>query len=280
MHCRAAGLDGDRAPMTSIHSANHSLKERIMIRATRLVVASALVLAAATAAAQDDGFTKKFPLASCQFISFGGNAYFPLIPGRQLYYSNAACVAAGKCDGLTELWITAERQTRRIAVPIGGNTRTVTARVVEERETEDGELVEISRNFFANCWASRDVYYFGEDVDIYEDGKVVSHDGAWLAGRHGAQPGIVMPEDGFIVGSRYYQELAPDVALDRSEHKRAGFSMQLPAGKFDNCLEVKETTPLEPDSVGTKIYCRGVGLVKDDDLELTAIYGDERQDDD
>jgi hypothetical protein len=29
--------------------------------------------------------------------------------------------------------------------------------VVEERETEDGDLVEISRNFFASCWASRDV---------------------------------------------------------------------------------------------------------------------------
>jgi hypothetical protein len=251
-----------------------------MIRVTKLAAVSALVLVAAAASAQDDGFTKKFPLASCQFTSTGGNAYFPLIPGRQLYYSNAACVAAGDCDGLTELWITAERETRRISLPIGGSTRTVFTQVVEERETEDGDLVEISRNFFASCWASRDVYYFGEDVDIYEDGKVVSHDGAWLAGRHGAMPGIVMPEDGFIVGSRYYQEVAPDVALDRSEHKRTGFSMRVPAGKFDNCLDVEETTPLEPDDIGHKIYCRGVGLVKDDDLELTAIYGSPQPDDD
>jgi hypothetical protein len=49
--------------------------------------------------------------------------------------------------------------------------------------------------------------------------------------------------------------------------------MEVPAGRFNNCLEVEETTPLEPDDVGQKIYCRGVGLVKDDDLELTAIYG-------
>jgi hypothetical protein len=247
-----------------------------MIRVRRTIVACALALAlAATAAAQDDGFTKKFPLASCQFISVGGNAYFPLIPGRQLYYSNAACVAAGECDDLTELWITAERQTKRIALPVGGGTHMVSARVVEERETEDGELVEISRNYFANCRASRDVYYFGEDVDIYEDGDVVGHDGAWLAGRHGALPGMVMPETAFIVGSRYYQEVAPGIALDRSEHKRTGFSMQVPAGSFDNCLEVEETTPLEPDDIGKKIYCRGVGLVKDDELELTAIYGDQ-----
>ena len=251
-----------------------------MTRGARWAFASAFVFATAAATAQDDGFTKNFPLASCQFISFGGNGYFPLIPGRQLYYSNAACVAAGKCDGLNELWITAERQIKRISLPVGGATHTVSTRVLEERETEDGELVEISRNYFANCWASRDVYYFGEDVDIYKNGKVVSHDGAWLAGRHGALPGIVMPEDGFITGSRYYQEVAPEVALDRSEHKRTGFSMQVPAGKFDNCLEVEETTPLEPDDVGHKTYCRGVGLVKDDDLELTAIYGRARDDDD
>ena len=96
-----------------------------MIRVTKLAAVAALALAATVAAAQDDGFTKKFPLASCQFISIGGNGYFPLIPGRQLYYSNAACVAAGKCDELDELWITVERETKRISLPIGGKTRTV-----------------------------------------------------------------------------------------------------------------------------------------------------------
>ena len=93
-------------------------------------------------------------------------------------------------------------------------------------------LEEVSRNYFASCWPSRDVYYFGEDVDIYKNGKVVSHESAWLAGQHGALPGIAMPEDGFIPGSRYYQEIAPGVALDRAEHKRVGFSTQVPAGTF------------------------------------------------
>jgi hypothetical protein len=115
----------------------------------------------------------------------------------------------------------------------------------------------------------------GEDVDIYANGKVVSHEGAWLSGRQGALPGIVMPEDAFIVGSRYYQEVAPGVALDRAEHKRSGFAVQVPAGRFDNCVSVEETTPLQPDDVSQKVYCRGVGLVKDDDLELTALYGDD-----
>jgi hypothetical protein len=235
----------------------------------------AVLAFAGAAVAQADNFTKNFPLASCHFTSMGGNAYFSLQPGRQMYFSNAACVAAHKCDALDEVWITTRHEVKRIALPVGNDMRDVLARVVEERETEDGVLTEISRNYFADCWTSRDVYYMGEDVDIYANGKVVSHEGAWLSGRQGALPGIVMPEDAFIVGSRYYQEVAPGVALDRAEHKRSGFAVQVPAGRFDNCVSVEETTPLQPDDVSQKVYCRGVGLVKDDDLELTALYGDD-----
>ena len=121
-----------------------------------------------------------------------------------------------------------ERDIRRITIPVGNKTRTVNTRVMEERETADGELAEVSRNFVSNCFPSRDVYYFGEEVDNYEDGEVVDHDGAWLAGRRGARPGLLMPEDGFLLGQRYFQEVAPDVALDRAEHIRTGFSIRFP----------------------------------------------------
>ena len=251
--------------------ANHG-QETIMNNLRQLALALALTLASGHAAAEEQ-FTKQFPLASCQFASWGGNSYFPLIVGRQTYFTNAACLAAGRCDELEELWITMERETRRITIPIGNTTRTVYTRVMEERETEDGELAEVSRNFVASCSASRDVYYFGEEVDNYEDGEIVNHDGGWLAGRRGARPGLLMPEDGFLLGSRYYQEIAPEVALDRAEHIRAGFSVQVPAGRFNNCIEVEETSPLEPGGKSTKIYCRGVGLVRDEELELTAVYG-------
>ena len=247
-----------------------------MTKVRQAILAAAIAALSTIAYADGDGFTREFPLASCEFANAGGNTYFPLVPGRQSYFSNAACVAAGECDELTELWITMERETRRISIPQGRGSRNVYARVMEERETEDGELVEISRNYLAECRPSHDVYYFGEDVDIYEDGEVVSHDGAWLAGRRGALPGILMVEDGFILGSRYYQELAPDIALDRSEHKRVGFTVHVPAGRFDDCLYVEETSPLEPGSISPKTYCRDVGLVRDADLELTAIYYERR----
>jgi len=238
-----------------------------------MMLVSALALSSAALAA-GDGFTKHFPLATCQFTSTGGNAYFPLKPGRQTYFSNAACVAAGDCDVLDEVWATTKFEVKHIALPIGNGTRDVVARVVEEFETENGVLTEISRNYFAVCQPTRDVYYFGEDVDVYENGKVVGHDGAWLTGRNGALPGIALPEDTFMVGQRYYQEVAPGVALDRAEHKRSAFAVKVPAGRFDYCASVEETTPLEPDDISNKVYCRDIGMVKDDDLELISVSGD------
>jgi hypothetical protein len=67
----------------------------------------------------------------------------------------------------------------------------------------------------------------------------------------------------FLLGSRYFQELAPDVALDQAENVAMGLTLDLPAGKFDRCVEVVETTPLEPGQESIKRYCPGVGLVSD-----------------
>jgi hypothetical protein len=221
----------------------------------------------------EQAFTDEFPLKRCNFAPTSSNPYFPLRVGRELYYNNQRCVNAGDCDELEELWITVKPDIRSISLRIGGETRTIDTRVLEERETADGQLVEISRNYFATCRPTQDVYYFGERVDIYEDGEVVSHDGAWLAGRNGARPGIIMPGPAFLLGSRYYQELAPGVALDRAKHVAMGLERRLPAGHFKNCVKIVETTPLEPGESTTKVYCPGVGLVIDNELELVTIDG-------
>ena len=93
----------------------------------------------------------------------------------------------------------------------------VLTRVVEEREWINGDLYEVSLNFYALCQTTGDVYYFGEEVDIYEDSVIINHEGAWLAGEDGAQPGIIMPGS-ILIGVRYMQEIAvEDDALDREE---------------------------------------------------------------
>jgi hypothetical protein len=61
------------------------------------------------------------------------------------------------------------------------------------------------------------------------------------------------------------------VALDRAEHVGVDLEVRVPAGRFDDCVRVKETTPLEAGAV-FKTYCPGVGLVIDDALRLEGVF--------
>ena len=238
-----------------------------------LLLAGVLVLAqAARAQEEEPEFTSVFELDDCIWSNVGGNEYFNLDPGTQSVFE-------GDDDGEElVLQITALNAYKSISfkTPEGDKIK-VKARVVEEREWVDDELVEVSRNYFARCRQTNDIYYFGEDVDIFEDG-MVSHEGAWLAGRNDAQPGIIMPGT-FLLGSRYFQEIAPGVALDRAENTAMGLTVQVPFGVLDECVEITETSPLDASGhSSTKIYCSDVGLVMDGTAELTEHHS--RGDDD
>jgi hypothetical protein len=161
---------------------------------------------------------------------------------------------------------------KRVVITVLKQTRMINGiktRVVRERETEDGELVEISRNYFAICNRTNSVVYFGEAVNIYENGVVVGHEGEWLAGENGARPGIIMPGT-VLLGARYFQEIAPGVALDRAEIVSLTAVVRTPAGRFEKCLQTRETTPLEPGEVGFKWYAPGIGLIRDGALRLVS----------
>lgn len=213
------------------------------------------------------GFTRDFRLEECTWANQGSkNPYFILKPGRKLFYEGEDEEGAE-----ISLRITVKKKTETITFEsAGGEQVTVEARIVEEREWEDGELIEVSRNWFARCKETSDTYYFGEDVDIYEDGEIVSHDGAWRAGVDGAQPGIIMPGT-YLLGAQYLQEVAPEVAMDRARHIEMNLSVSVQAGEFDDCVAVKETSPLDAGAKSFKIYCPGVGLVIDDVAELVRI---------
>jgi hypothetical protein len=139
----------------------------------------------------------------------------------------------------------------------------VTTRVLEERDLENGELVEVSRNFVVQA-PDGTVCYFGEDVDVYAGGGV-THPGAWRADPSGGtnRPGILMPPPTPTVGTYWSQEIAPGIALDRAEVVAIGESITVPAGTFTDTLRTREWTPLEPDDEEFKAYARGVGLVVD-----------------
>lgn len=186
------------------------------------------------------------------FTNKGRNVYFILEPGHRL-------TLAGKENSKpTELVITVLNET----LEVNG----VSTRVIEERETADGKLVEVSRNYFALGTTTGNLYYFGEDVDMFKADGQVTHDGSWRAGRDGASPGILIPGKP-KVGDRYYQEHAEKVAMDRGENISIIQRVQTSIGQFKSCLKVKETSALEP---GTeyKTYAPDVGLVESGDLKL------------
>jgi hypothetical protein len=202
-------------------------------------------------------FTDEFSTGDCTFANTGRNPFFiPLDPGYQFYYE-------GVEDG----------QEIVLRITVLDDTETVDGvetRVFEEYETAEDEVIEISRNYFAICVETGSVFYFGEDVDIYENSEIVGHEGAWRAGEDGASAGILMPGT-VLVGSRYYQEVAPGVAVDQAEHMTMQATVETPVDTFEGCLTVRETTNLEPGAVSFKYYAPDVGLVRDNVLDLVEI---------
>lgn len=198
---------------------------------------------------EDSSWTAEFGIQEGELSATGRNPYFILEPGYQLVFEG----------GKERLMITVLDETKTVAG--------VETRVVEERETKDGKLVEVSRNFFAISKRTNSVFYFGEEVDIFKDGKVVGREGAWLAGEKGARFGLMMPGQ-VLLKARYYQEIAPKVAMDRAEIVSMSATVKAPAGEFKNCLKVEETTPLEPGTKEYKYYAPGIGLVQDGSLKL------------
>jgi hypothetical protein len=198
----------------------------------------------------DDGWQQTFDVPRSELGPTGRNPYWVLEPGYQLVLAN----------GNYELVISVLDETRLVDG--------VQTRVVEERETRNGVPVEVSRNFLAISSRTKDVYYFGEEVDDYEDGVLVAHEGAWLSGRDGAHFGLLMP-GAPRVGQKHYQEVAPGEAMDRAEVRSLAGTLETPAGTFADVLVVEETTPLEPGERESKYYAPGIGLLKDGKLLLT-----------
>jgi hypothetical protein len=217
------------------------------------LVASLLCLAAPIASAAERKFTDDFGVNKAELSSVGTNRCFILMPGYQL-------VLEGKENGkATILTVTVLNETK---VVDGVETC-----IVEEREVAEGQTVEVSRNYFAISKRTTDVFYFGEDVDMYKDGKVSSHEGSWLSGVAGARFGLAMPGTP-LLGARYYQEVAPKVAMDRAEIASLSEKLETPAGIFENCLKTEETSGLESGKE-YKLYAAGIGLIQDAGLKLT-----------
>ena len=225
---------------------------RALWLAAPLVVIVLIGVGLFAACARFGDWTSVFLVEKDELLSVGRNPYFILEPGYRLVLEG---------DG-AQLIITVLNETKKVDG--------VETRVVEERETKGGKLVEVARNYFAISKRTNDVFYFGEDVDMYKDGKIANHDGSWLSGVNGSKFGLMMPGR-VLLHSRYYQEVAPNIAMDRATIVSVTETVKTPAGEFKNCVKVEETSPLSRFTTEYKYYAPGIGMVSDGGMKLVKV---------
>ena len=155
-------------------------------------------------------------------------------------------------------------RVERTALPKKHRTFTINGEevdtlVVEDRAYEDGQLAEVAIDYFAQD-DNGNVYYFGEDVDEYANGTVISHEGSWLLGRDTPVPGVMMPAHP-KVGDKFKSEDVSKEISEADEVVSVSETVTVPAGTFKNCVKIKET--LGDGSVEYKFYAPGVGVIRE-----------------
>jgi hypothetical protein len=139
------------------------------------------------------------------------------------------------------------------------NGQKVKAAVYEDRAFLNGELEEVATDYFAQD-DEGNVYYLGEEVDEYENGKIKGHDGAWMLGKDTKKPGLLVPAHPKI-GDKFMSEdvsneiRESDVVISLSE------TVIVPSGTYTNCLKIEEHPAGE--GVEYKYYAPGVGVVRE-----------------
>jgi hypothetical protein len=232
-----------------------------------LLLASAFALMISPAAGQEPprppaveaGASYNPVINPAEFTHVITNKYYPLRPGMKAIYEEKS-----------------EQGRKRVEIEITGETKKVmgvTALVVRDREWLNEELHEETRD-----WVAQDkegnVWYFGEAVGNYEDGKLVSDDGSWEAGVDGAKPGILMLANP-KVGDTYRQEYYPGKAEDMGTVVAVGKKVVVPQGVFEDCVQIRDWSRIKEGDTEHKYYCAGAGMVLEEEeshrLELITL---------
>ncbi len=200
-----------------------------------------------------------------EFSTTINNPLFNLPVGKLMVYE------AKTDEGLERVEIRIRQETRKIM-----GVETV---VYNDRVFVDNQLVEETNDYLAQH-KDGSVWYFGEVVDNYKDGKFLDHKGGWIAGENGALPGVWI-KGKQVVGDSYRMEYYKGQAEDMAEVKETGLTVKVAAGTFENCVKVYEWTPLDADSKEDKYYCPGAGgqalsvhLVENNRVELVKVASD------
>jgi len=188
------------------------------------------------------------------------NPFFPFQPGGLKVFAGND---HGTKTAAIDKYLTVTRTFK-----LNGNN--VACHILVEEAYEDGELVERSSNYFAQA-DDGTVYYFGEVVNIFENGVIVSHEGSWLVGGptlpsdpagtgDATKPGLFIPANPELGDMFKPEDLFP-IVDETGEVVGVDQDVLVPAGKYDGAIEVKESSRIDP---GTELkwYAPGVGVVK------------------
>jgi hypothetical protein len=224
----------------------------------RVFVLPAAALVAAGCASQSSGASHTTKTAAAAgFVRQADNPWFPLRPGTVYTYR-------GVKDG----------QPSRDVVTVTHRTRTiqgVRCTVVRDLLYVRGRLHERTDDFYAQD-AVGNVWYYGENTaELDTRGRVVSREGSWQSGVHGARAGIYMPAHP-RVGQSGRQEFYRGHAEDQFTVVTLNARVRTAAASSHHALLTKEFTRLEPGALDHKYYVRGIGTV----LEQTVRGGNER----
>jgi hypothetical protein len=188
--------------------------------------------------------------------SFGGdsaritNPYLPISSFHR-------CVLAGSDQG-QRLRISRTLESRTQPFTFGG--RTVNAAVVDDRVTDvrAGQVIERTVDYFAQDEAGT-VYYFGEDVNEYKNGKLTSHEGQWRLGRDTQTPGVLMPANP-KPGDTFMSEDVRGVTHETDHVVSSGGTAQIGGRTYRDVIKVRENAGPPPE-VEFKTYSPGTGVI-------------------
>ena len=186
-------------------------------------------------------------LEPADFTTEIDNPYLPMVPGTRWTYREV-----GPDGEVMEVVVIVTNTTKEIA-------NGVTARVVRDTVTLDGEIIEDTFDWYAQDQEGN-VWYLGEDTAEFEDGEITTTAGSFEAGVDGALPGIIMPANP-APGMKYRQEYYQGEAEDNGEVLSINEMADVPFGHFEEMVLTKDTITIEPDVLQYKLYARGIGVV-------------------
>lgn len=184
--------------------------------------------------------------------------FFPLVPGHKHVLEQP-----DHRDGHYRRETKVLEATEAFDIPDIGAFRTA---IVQDEEMVDGIVSQRTLTWMAIDRTTNSVLTFGEEVWEIDDTGKRAFANSWRAGEPAgdglAEPGLLMPGTPTL-GARFVFYGNDNTAYGGSEITEVGITVAVPAGRFSNCLRVRDQGLRVLTDITDQTWCLGVGLVLD-----------------